>query len=205
MTYANDTRKQNRAHRTKRVRTRSMYENVQGDSVKLLEAADLPAGCSNLVTSAKSTFPYPCTKRMTFIGVKFERRWMPVVQEYELVAKVMGYCRVHRPRIVVGDLLELPDEVAKQVNGSKTQKARIRKMEDALYTEVVPGGGTTRHSVQREDIGMLGRGFEGFLRQPIDTLCGLTLKSAYMPTAKEARSEYPKQCPKCLKAREVVE
>lgn len=177
--------------KTKKVRVRNMYDHLQGDTVKAFTAKDLPTGCSQLKEGG-----YPCTARMSHVDVKFERMWVPSEQAEVQVLKIIGCCRTHRSSAAIA----LPDDTAKTLNGPRSQKARIRRMEDAIYVRVVPNGGTRGHLTPRDAV----RTVSGspWVTQAA-TLCGMTLKQAYLASAKEMREDYD-PCPKCDIKKEVI-
>lgn len=183
-------------HRTKRVRVRNANEHVQGTSVRTIEPDGLPTGCAQLVGAPVA---YPCTRLMAFVQAKFEQRWVPEEQEFERVFKLIGWCKTHRPRNITEGLLELPTGVSRVVNGPKSQRARIRRMEAARYIKVVPQGGSRMHDVDRSSAKLVG-GSQWV--SYVDAACGMTIKRGYWPKPSEER-DYT-ECPKCVKAREVV-
>jgi hypothetical protein len=192
------------AHRTKRVIVRSMYEHVQGETVKFMKAADLPKGCCHLVTSSNSTFPYPCTLRMTHVAMVVEQQFVPKENETVPVLKMKGYCRTHRPKRT--DVIELPRWLMREVNGPRGQKARIRRMEQAMYLKVVPSNGSNVHYVLRSSL------TEEQTKQAktvewvngTTSICGKNIKDGYLPLPVEIREDYG-ECASCLKMKEVVQ
>lgn len=180
-----------------KARTRVMNERLADGTVRVLEGKDLPTGCC---VTRKGI---PCTYRMEYVGLKVERRWQPETEALESVIKMLGYCKSHRPKLVTDNLLELPSDVSRKVNGPKSTKQRIKRMEDAMYVEVVPQGGAVKHLVERSEV--KGLPYSGWHRDMVTTLCGKRMKQAYVPTLAERRTEYVKQCPKCHAAKTVAE
>lgn len=188
-------------HRTKRVRTRSMHEHVQGDSVRIFESGDLPNGCSQLITSAKSTFPYPCTRRMSHVGVKIERRWVPEEQEFEHVVKLLGYCKTHRPKIISGVLLELTHDLEKVINGPRSQKARTKRAVDAMTIKVTASPtGALVHLTERTN----GPNKYDNRRDDVPTLCGRVIRRGYFPSPSDLRIMEVSDCGKCQEVKAEV-
>jgi hypothetical protein len=185
-----------RMHRTKRVVVRSLDEHVQGTTVRIIEPGDLPTGCCHLRDGL-----YPCTHRMVTVRFGVEWRFNPESREKAPVVKMFGFCKTHRPkRIADAVSVDLPEDIIKQVNGSKSQKARMRRMEEAMYLHVVPEGGTQSHLVDRHAFTPLAR---SNWAANVKVLCDRTLKVAIAPTPKELRDF--KGCQKCEVAKEVVE
>ena len=181
-------------HKTKRFVRRSMDEHVQGTTVRPVEVGDLPTGCCHLMPGN-----LPCTRRMTTVAFRVEWRWVPEEQDREQVVKMFGYCKTHRPKRVDGVTIDLPEDLIRKANGPKSQKARIRKMEEAMYIRVVPEGGTQSHLVDRLK-------FNPPMRKnwttDVPVLCGRRLKVGIAPTPKELAAF--SVCGKCEAAKEVV-
>ena len=182
--------------RPSKVRKRSMYDRT--GATRIVEPKDMPNGCSYVSDGV------PCTKRLTHVDVKWERRFVPEEQEMQTILKLVGWCKQHRPK--TGErVFELPPDLQYLLNGPKSQRSRKKRLERALYEEVVPRGGVVRHLVLREDVNAEGR------RRPgtdwvdnVTTLCEKNLKVAYIPSASERRNDYPKVCPKCDEKKEVA-
>lgn len=172
-----------------KVRTRHMHDGVQGTSVRVLDAKTLPTGCCVLRDGI------PCTYRMTHIDMKVEHMWLPSEQAEVPVVKVLGYCKSHRPK--QRDVVTLGHTLEKQLNGPRSQKARMKRMEDAMYVSVVPSGGTMKHSVSRDQKNFRkdGRSF-----REVTAACGRTMKQSFIPNGKHQG----KECPKCVTAKSVV-
>lgn len=179
-----------------RVRRRNADERAQGGTVRILTAEDLPTGCSHLRSG-----DVPCTFRMSHIDVKVERRFRPEEESLESVIKLIGYCKAHRPR--TERVILLPADLDRLVNGPKSQRSRIKRMEVAMFIYVVPQGGVIKHSALRSSLP--GEWYlSGDLVSSLSTLCGKRLKKSYVPTLAEARDDHPKTCQKCDEAREVA-
>jgi hypothetical protein len=181
-----------------KLRTRSMHEGIQGTTVRMVEDKQLPTGCCVLKSGI------PCTYRMTHVEFKVERMWLPSEDAEVPVVRVLGYCKSHRPRNL--EVIALGHELERRLNGPRTQKARIRKMEEAQYVNVVPQGGVVKHRLDRLQLNRaIGTtSWAGWVKSPITTACGKSMKQGYIPTLKEAQDDYPKDCPKCIKALTVV-
>lgn len=173
-----------------KLRTRNMYDGIQGTTVRLLDAKSLPTGCCVLRNGI------PCVFRMTHIDVKVERMWMPSEQAEVPVVKVLGYCKSHRPRNL--EVIALGADLEKQLNGPRTQKARMRRMEDAQYVSVVPSGGTVKHKVLRTDIVNFFK--DGRSSHEVDSACGRTMKKSNIV----GNNHDGKDCPKCEAAIRVI-
>ncbi len=172
-----------------KVKVRSSLEHVSGDTVKVLSAADLPKGCCVLKNGL------PCTYRMTHVAMKVESFiWLDDNGKQNVV--IEGFCKSHRPRNVVGSVIELPTWLAKQVNG-KQAGSRLRRMEQALTIYVSAEGGSVLHRMPREGFVPV---YEGgnWMEDDSPTLCGRLLKVTIIPTPKE-RKELT-ECAKCAAA-----
>lgn len=190
----------NKGHRTKRVVVRSTFEHVQGTTVRFIEPSALPTGCCHLIRGDKNTVPYPCTKRMTHVEIKIEWRFQPEEKREAPVVKMVGYCKTHRPKRMEGVLLDLPTDIIRAVNGTSQTKAKMRRLENALYVDVVPEGGRRIHSALRSGV-TVEKG-TNWTESPVTVLCERTLRTAIVPTPKE-RSDFD-VCPKCSSMKEVV-
>jgi hypothetical protein len=174
-----------------KVKVKSMFEHVQGDTIRRLLPKDLPQGCCVLSEDGR-----PCTYMLTHIVMKITQAIWSGDDQPNII--IEGYCKKHRPKKVDGAMLELPDRIKKVVNGGRQVRARIRRMEKAMYLNVIPSGGSLRHSTERFTMG------DSQWVQNVSTLCGKVLKKAYVPTPGEARDDYPDECGKCAAARSVV-
>lgn len=166
-----------------RVRVKSTMEHVVGDTVKVVQPGDLPRGCCVLRPGG-----LPCTYRMTHVVFRiFAGYWMDD-PEPRLVAE--GYCKTHRPKHV--GAIELPKSYEKAVNGARSAKSRMRKLEDALYLRMVAGTtGKVVHKVLRENVTLAGANWSYDVR----TACGKVLKEGIIPTATEVKELT--ECSKC--------
>lgn len=176
-----------------KLRTRNMYDGIQGTTVRAMDDKQLPTGCCVLRNGI------PCTYRMVNIEVKVERMWLPSEEAEVPVVKMLGYCKTHTPRFI--PTIALGRELERRLNGPRTQKARMRKQEDAMYVNMVPQGGVIKHKVLRSS---LTPGADAWYLFPVDTACGKHMKQGYIPSLKEAREEYPKDCPKCEAAIRII-
>jgi hypothetical protein len=175
-----------RKYRTKRVITRSIYDHIQGDSVKTVAANTLPSGCCALIKQEGAAMPFPCTRPVSH--VEFEM--------VEGILKLKGYCRTHKPKRV--QITELPKYLVDEVNVPTVQEAKIRRMEDAMYIRVVPASGSRMHLVGREEVKVLP------ITQWVDNVsaaCGKAIKRGYVPTPSE-EAEYD-GCQKCQEVKSV--
>lgn len=169
-----------------KVKVRSSLEHVSGDVVKVLGAADLPKGCCILRNGM------PCTYRMTHIALKVERFiWLDDNGQPNIV--IEGFCKSHRPH--VGEVIEIPTWLAKQVNG-KQAGSRIRRLEKAMSVSMVAEGGSVVHRSNRSEYSA--KELSGNWMEDAPTLCGKTLKVGVVPTPKEEKGM--KVCPKCQAA-----
>jgi hypothetical protein len=184
---------------TRRVVRRSTFEHVQGSSVKVLENRDLPDGCCYLHESGNGSLPIPCTWTMTHVEMRVEWQWHPDLEEKTPRVKLLGFCKTHRPgRKVEGVLIELPHGLVKQING-RGQRAKMRRLESAMFVKVVPMTGSLAHLVLRSEVHLSSGQRKVY---GLTTVCEKKLKSAYVPTAREER-DYD-DCPKCEQGKEVV-
>ena len=134
--------------------------------------------------------PYPCTRPVTWVAFAID----------DGVMKVKGYCRTHKPRRIPM-ATELPPRLVKEVNGSRSRKARIRKMEDSMFIRVVPSSGWRMHLVLREQVKILPT--QQWV-EDVTGACGKVIKRGYIPTPQEEREDYD-QCAKCNEAKVVVQ
>lgn len=178
-----------RGSRTKgpkgKVRSRSMYEHVQGTTVRVLTNHQLPTGCCHLRDGI------PCTYRMSHIGMKIENAWVPEEQAKVPVVKLLGYCKSHRPKLVEVQLMPLNADLDKQLNGARNQKMRIKRMTNAAYTTV----GTGSQTVHLMDRTVADRTAKKNKVVNANTACGKTLKQAVVGMP---------QPPTCVPCQEAV-
>lgn len=170
-----------------KVKVRSSLEHVSGDVVKVLGATDLPRGCCILRNGL------PCTYRITHIAMKVESFiWLDDNGKPNVVLE--GYCKSHRPK--VGEVIELPTWLAKEVNG-KQSGSRIRRLEKAMTINIVAEGGSVLHRMNRSAFGPAEQA--GNWMANASTLCAKTLKVGIQPTPKEA-----KELTVCMKCQEAA-
>lgn len=171
-----------------KVKVRSALEHVSGDVVKVLGSGDLPTGCCVLRDGL------PCTYRMTHIAMKVESFiWLDDNGKPNVV--IEGFCKSHRPRNVVGSVIELPKWLEKEVNG-KQAGSRLRRLEKALSMNIVAQGGGVVHKTERKAFTPSEDG--GNWAEGITTMCDKMLKVGLVPTPKEAKEL--KVCTKCDEA-----
>lgn len=187
-------------HKTKRVIRRSMYEHVQGGTVRIVDDRDLPTGCAHLTGDG---LPIPCSGRMVAIEATTEFRFDPVEQQSRYVVKLIGWCKRHRPRIVQNVMMQLPEEMVKRLNGPKSQKARIRKQEEVMYTKVVSKTGSIIHLASREEVGQL-YGSQKTVSD-VTTACGKVVKRAYLISPTEIKAGEYNHCVVCPERTKVVD
>lgn len=171
-----------------KVKVRSALEHVSGDVVKVLRSADLPTGCCVIRDGL------PCTYRMTHVAMKVESFiWLDDNGKPNLV--IEGFCKSHRPHNIVGNVIELPRWLAKELNG-KQAGSRIRRLEKAMTIDIVAEGGEVVHKMERQSF----RSQEdaGNWAHKTKTLCEKVLKVGVVPTPKEAKQL--KDCSKCNQA-----
>jgi len=173
-----------------KLRTRNMYDGVQGTSVRVMDDKQLPTGCCVLRNGI------PCTYRMVNIEVKVERMWLPSEEAEVPVVKMLGYCKSHSPRFIT--TIALGHELERRLNGPRTQKARMKRMEDAMYVSVVPSGGSMKHSVSRDQTANFFK--DGRSSHEVTAACGRIMKQSFIPNGKHSG----KECPKCVTAKSVV-
>lgn len=167
-----------------RVKIRSSLEHVSGDTVKVLKATDLPKGCCVLRDGL------PCTYRMTHVRMKVESFiWLDDGGKPNLV--IEGFCKSHRPK--VGEVIELPKELAKLANGGSVNKARLKKMEAAFSVNIIAEGGSVVHKMERSKFHPAVEA--GNWSRRTRTLCDKVLKVGVVPTPNEAR--LMSDCSKC--------
>jgi hypothetical protein len=178
-----------------------MFENLQGDTVKTMSVWSLPSGCSELVKSGEIQFT--CLGRMTHVVFKVERRWMPKEQEYEDVARMIGFCKRHRPKGVTAEMVsvELTEAMVRKVNGPKSKRARMRRLEEAMFVRAVPTGGTKIHRVSKENAKM---DFKKGRAENVVTACEKTIRRVTLPSLAEITRKGYTDCSLCLLGMKVV-
>jgi hypothetical protein len=170
-----------------KVKVRSSLEHVSGDTVKVLAGGDLPKGCCVLRGKL------PCTYRMTHIALKVERFiWLDDNGKPNVVLE--GYCKSHRPK--VGEVVELPSWLSKEVNG-KQAGSRVRRLEQAMSISISAEGGSVLHKMDRGRFHPEEQA--GNWAKFVPTLCDKRLKVGIVPTPKEA-----KQLTVCTKCQEAA-
>jgi len=192
-----------KAHQTKRVIRRSMFEHVQGTTVRFVEPEALPTGCCHLISSGDSSMPYPCTRTMTHVELLVEDRFVPQERGHVPVVKMLGYCKTHRPKRVEAGLVYLPSFIIKQVNGTSKTKAKMRRMTNALFVDVAAPGSSTIHAVSRTEFSTITP--DANWGENADTLCGKNLKEAVVVTDKNRREDTWKDCPVCAEKKTVAD
>lgn len=176
-------RNRNMKPRATRVKTKSAYEHAVGGTVKVVEPSALPSGCCVLREGG-----LPCTFRMTHVSFRTVAMYWTDDPEPRVVME--GYCKTHRPKM--DHVVELPASYDKVVNGSRSAKSRMRRMEEALYLQVVAGtNGTVVHKTLREDFVYEGANWSYDVR----TVCDKVIKEGVIPTATEVKELT--ECSKC--------
>lgn len=174
-----------------KVKTKSMFEHVQGSTIRQLTAKDLPTGCSALHDGI------PCTFRMTHVGLRVHHAIWAGDDQPNLIFE--GYCKTHRPRKVEGVLVELPERIQKEVNGGRSARSRLNRMEKAAFVQVVAEGGALLHYTYRTN--MNAKNGSNWMNS-VPTLCEKTLKVGIIPTPSEAKDL--NVCRKCEAAKSIV-
>jgi hypothetical protein len=176
-------RNKNMKPKASRVKTKSAYEHAVGGTVKVMEPSALPSGCCVLREGG-----LPCTYRMTHVVFRSVAMYWTDDPEPRVV--VEGYCKTHRPKMA--HVIELPKSYDKAVNGGRSAKSRMRRLEDAMYLNVVAGTtGTSVHKTLREDFAYEGANWSYDVR----TVCDKVLKEGVIPTATEVK--VLAECKKC--------
>lgn len=184
-------RQRNMKPKASRVKVKSTHEHAVGDTIKEIKPEDLPGGCCVLRPGG-----LPCTFRMTHVAFRMAPMYWSDDPAPRLV--VEGYCKTHRPKVNTG-LIELPRQYEKAVNGSRSAKSRMRRLEEAMYISVVAGtSGTTVHKVLRENFVHAGPNWGYDVR----VVCDKVIKEGIIPTATEVKQLA--ECSKCS-ARMVVQ
>ena len=189
--------------KTKRVIRRSMYEHVQGTTVRFVEPKDLPTGCCALVGGENGSQRYTCTMKMTHVELTTEMRWVPAERAQVPVVKLLGYCMTHRPKKVEGGLLHLHNYIIRQINSSSNIEAKMKRMQNAMFVDVASPGSNRVHSIERSVFNTVSPDSNWGVNAT--TICGKTLKEAVVINNVD-RKEDPgfSDCPACKDKKEVV-
>jgi hypothetical protein len=191
-------RRRRKSIKPKATKLRVRQSHDRSGTQRVIEPEDMPNGCSHVRDGN-----IPCTHRMSHIDVKMERRFVPEENEMQTVLKIIGYCKTHRPK-TTARVMELPPDLDRILNGPRSARQRMKRMENAMYIYVVPRGGVIRHSALRESLygrHMLLKEWVG----PVEALCGKRMTRGYVPSLQESREDYPKTCGKCDSMRKVVD
>ena len=188
-------------HKTKRVITRSMYDHVQGTTVRVLEPSMLPTGCCAIVGKIEG-HPYTCTMKMTHVELTTEMRFVPSEKAHIPVVKLLGYCKTHRPKNVDSGLIALHSLTIRKINGTTNVKAKLIKMQNAVFVDIASPGSSTIHAAERQGFHTVKP--EANWGENIGTLCGKTLKEAVVITGTDRREDEWRDCKVCLEQKEVV-